>query len=89
MPHFIPLFVTTQVRNCKPWTKLVNNFVNTFFAKALLCEMGESLEKLEGREKQAMGKDVFKARAKEADTTKNAGKKANEKKKRADENNKY
>ena len=47
--------------------------------------MGESFETLEGREKQAMGKDVFKTRTK-ADAKKT---KADAKKKKADENDKY
>ena len=82
MPHLIP---PPQVRNRKPWTKLINNFIDTFFSGPILCKMGESFETLEGREKQAMGKDVFKTRTK-ADAKKT---KADAKKKKADENNKY
>ena len=62
VPHFIPPFVTTQLRNHKPWKKLIERFVDTFFSKAVPCQMDEKIDDLEGhmRTPDAMGKDIFK-----------------------------
>ena len=62
VPHFIPPFVTTQLRNHKPWKKLIERFVDTFFSKAVPCQMDEKIDDLEGHKRtpDAMGKDIFK-----------------------------
>ena len=62
VPHFIPPFVTTQLRNHKPWKKLIERFVDQIFSKAVPCQIDEKIDDLEGhmRTPDAMGKDIFK-----------------------------
>ena len=72
------------MRNFKPWTKLIEDYATEFFSGAIQCNMGENIKSLEVREKLSP-QDVFKARTEKVDTKK----KADEKQKKTDENNKY
>ena len=48
MPHSVPPFVTIQLR--VPYKKLIKEYAEKLLPEPIQCEMGESIEALEGRE---------------------------------------